>query len=230
MKDKYLFLFGGNPSLVEANKEFIKKAGGKEAKIVLLIMNRKGWEEYLPRYTDIWKREGIEHFSIILPDEKGCLNFDEAISILKGATGIFIGGGDTEKYHHYYAKEPIKSVLKECYNKSVPIAGCSAGALILPETCLISPNDSNSGEMIVKEGIGLLKNLLISVHFTQWNEEPSLLKGMQELRVTQGFGIDEEACAVFMNGNFVFAVGNTVHQIKLSDFTEGKYNITWYQS
>jgi cyanophycinase len=217
MIDKYLFLFGGNPSLEDANKEFIAKAGGKDAKIALLIMNREGWEEYLPRYTSTWKSKGVENYSVILPDDEGYLDHTETISILRNSTGIYIGGGDTEKYHDYYTTEPIKTVLNECYNKGIPIAGCSAGALILPETCLISPSDTKSGEMIVKQGMGLLSNLLISVHFTEWNEEPHLLEGMRNLKIRRGFGIDEEACAVFKNGEFEYTIGNAVHKIEISD-------------
>jgi cyanophycinase len=229
MTDKYLFLFGGNPSLEKANKVFIEKAGGKDAKIALLIMNREGWKEYIPRYTTTWKDQGVEHYSVVLPDDEGHLNFEEAIAILRESTGIYIGGGDTEKYHNYYAEEPIKAVLKECYNNGIPIAGCSAGALILPETCVISSNDSLSGEMIVKEGIGLLSNLLISVHYTEWNEEKNLYEGMARLKTRAGYGIDEEACAVFYNGEFEYAIGNEVHKIEIIDSFEGKYKISSYQ-
>jgi cyanophycinase len=75
-------------------------------------MNRSGWKEYLPRYTDTWKRNGVEHYSVILPDDRGKLNEKEAIELLREAIGIFIGGGDTEKYQANYAKEPIKNILK----------------------------------------------------------------------------------------------------------------------
>jgi cyanophycinase len=217
MIDKYLFLFGANPSLEEANKLFIQKSGGHSAKIVLLIMNRSGWEEYLPRYTDAWKRNGVVHFSVILPDDNGELNEKKAVELLQEATGIFIGGGDTEKYHSYYAIEPIKSILKDCYSKGVPIAGSSAGALILPDICLISPNDSSNGEMITKVGVGLLSDILIGVHFTEWNDRVNLLEGMKEHKIRYGIGIDEEACALFKNGKFESEFGEYVHHIEIND-------------
>jgi cyanophycinase len=218
MVDKYLFLFGANPSLEEANELFIQKAGGRNAKIVLLIMNRSGWEDYLPRYTNTWKRNGVEHYSVILPNDQGKLNEKEAIELLKEATGIFVGGGDTEKYHAYYATEPIKSILKDRYSEGVPIAGSSAGALILPEICLISPNDSNNGEMLSKDGVGLLTDILIGVHFTEWNDENNLLAGMKKHKIRLGIGIDEEACAVFKNGKFESEFGESVHHIEIDDF------------
>ncbi|OAB42766.1 cyanophycinase [Paenibacillus antarcticus] len=217
MTDKYLFLFGANPSLEEANELFIQKSGGQNAKIVLLIMNRSGWEEYLPRYTDVWKRNGVVHISVILPDDNGELNEKIAEELLQEATGIFIGGGDTEKYHAYYAMEPIKSILKDCYSKGVPIAGSSAGALILPEICLISPKDSSNGEMLSKAGIGLLSDILIGVHFTEWNDKVNLLEGMKNHKIRYGIGIDEEACALFKNGKFESEFGEYVHHIEIND-------------
>jgi cyanophycinase len=230
MIDKYLFLFGGNPSLEPANKAFIEQAGGRDAKVALLIMNREGWEGYIPRYTTTWEDQGVEYYSVVLPDDEGHLNYEETISILRESTGIYIGGGDTEKYHNYYAKDPIKEILMECYNKGIPIAGCSAGALILPETCVISSNDTHSGEMIVKKGVGLLSNLLISVHYTEWSEENHLFEGMKRLKTRQGFGINEEACAVFKNGEFEYSIGDAVHNLEITNFSEGKYKITTYQS
>jgi cyanophycinase len=217
MANKYLFLFGANPSLEEANEKFIQEAGGPNAKIVLLIMNRSGWEEYLPRYTDVWKRNGVEDYSVILPDDQGELNEKAAIELLRKATGIFIGGGDTEKYHAYYAVEPIKSILKERYNEGVPIAGASAGALILPEVCLISPNDSKNGDMLSKDGVGLITNLLIGVHFTEWNDESNLIAGMKKHNIRYGLGIDEEACVIFKNGILEAEIGKSVHHIVLTE-------------
>nr|WP_245746112.1 Type 1 glutamine amidotransferase-like domain-containing protein [Evansella caseinilytica] len=151
------------------------------------------------------------------------MNYSEVTSILEESTGIFIGGGDTEKYHHYYANEPIKSLIKEKYNRGIPIGGSSAGALILPEISLISPNDTKNGEMISKDGIGLLNDILIGVHFTEWNKEKNLVAGMLKHKIAHGIGIDEEACAVFRNGQFENAYGEAVHHLRLTDIAEGKY-------
>ena len=153
------------------------------------------------------------------------MNYQEIIARLKESTGIFIGGGDTKKYHDYYANEPIKSLIKEQHNRGVPIAGSSAGALILPEISLISPNDTKNGKMISKNGIGLLTDILISVHFTEWNDEKNLVAGMLEHKIAHGIGIDEEACAVFRNGHFETAYGNAVHHVKITDFISGSYEI-----
>jgi cyanophycinase len=218
MVNKYLFLFGANPTLEEANEMFIRRAGGRKAKLVLMIMYRSGWEEYLPKYTDTWKRHGVERYSVIIPNDQGKLNELEAIELLREATGIFIGGGDTEQYHAYYATDPIKSILQDRYNEGVPIAGSSAGALILPEICLISPNDSNNGEVLSKVGVGLLSDILIGVHYTEWSDESNLLAGMKEHKIRYGIGIDEEACAVFINGKFESEIGDSVHHIEIDDF------------
>ena len=48
--------------------------------------------------------------------------------------------------------------------------------MILPEICLISPFDNDQGIMMFKQGVGLLSNVLISVHYTEWDDQSNLLQ------------------------------------------------------
>jgi cyanophycinase len=124
MRDRMLFLFGGNPSLIEANQEFITAAGGNNSRIALLIVNTPGYQKYIPAYTNVWRQIGISAYSIIVPDDQGQLDFDTTEKVLLNATGIYIGGGDTRTYLKLYASDPIKGMLKTCYQNGIPIAGC----------------------------------------------------------------------------------------------------------
>lgn len=46
-----LLLFGGNPTQNEAAKLFVELSNGAASHVVLLVLRRPGWREYLPRYT-----------------------------------------------------------------------------------------------------------------------------------------------------------------------------------
>ena len=220
------YLFGANPSIMEASRDFAEKAGGEAAHIALLILRREGWEEYLPRYTKIWKDIGVKNISIILPDEKGNLDQQSTLAILDKATGIFIGSGDSEKYYHYYGTGEIRSKIRDRYFSGVPVAGCSAGALLIPETCILSPNDTKEGKPKVHEGLGLLKNLAVSVHFSEWNDRPYIEKAMRELSISKGYGIDEEACVLFENETFSQSFGKDIHLLQVRNkFSKSNENI-----
>lgn len=226
MKDRYLFLLGGHSFQAEANRRFLEQAGGSHARIALCIMNRPGWEEYVPLFQQMWTEAGMtQNVSVIVPDEDGNLDMEQAEQVLSWAKGIFIGGGNTEIYHRYYATGPFKELLIDRYENGVPIAGNSAGALILPETCLISPLDNEQGIMMFKQGVGLFSNVLISVHYTEWDDQSNLLQGMKTRKVRYGIGIDEQACAVFINGQLASSLGESVYTVTYEDFDEDRYTI-----
>jgi cyanophycinase len=226
LRDRYLYLLGGHSFQAEANRQFIEQAGGSNARIALCIMNRPGWEGYVPLFQQMWKESGAEDMQVIVPDEDGKLDMEHAEQVLSQATGIFIGGGNTEKYQHYYATGPFKELLIDRYGNGVPIAGNSAGALILPEICLISPLDNEQSVMLFKQGVGLLSNVLISVHYTEWSDQSNLLEGMRTKKVKRGIGIDEQACAVFINGQLAYSLGESVHEVIFEDVDLDPYTMT----
>jgi cyanophycinase len=128
-----LFLLGGSPTTFDSvADEFVPAAGGREATIALLLEGAPGWEKYVPQYTQPWIQRGVSRHFIILPDENGNLDLETASARLREATGIFVGGGNTPNYRRLFATEPIRSLIRERYERGVPFAGLSAGALIAP--------------------------------------------------------------------------------------------------
>jgi cyanophycinase len=222
--DNYLFLLGGDPTQKPAAEAFVTMAGGAEARLVLMLLDSQ--QKYLQFYVNNWLELGVEDYKIIMPNDNSVMDYDSVVTHLRNATGIFIGCGDTLKYHYYYAAEPIKSTLVSCYEKGVPIAGCSAGTLILPELLLVSPNDTGDEQVVVGTGIGLISNQAVGVHFSEWDDIDNLIEGMVRTNTKLGWGIDEEACAVFKNGKFDYALGNSVHMIQMEDFINRKYKVT----
>ncbi|MFS0562497.1 Type 1 glutamine amidotransferase-like domain-containing protein [Terribacillus sp. 179-K 1B1 HS] len=210
MQTRKLYLLGGNTSQEEANIHFANAAGGRNAHIALLIVYREGWQAFLARYTSNWIAQGVpeENISVIVPDEAGNLDTEKAANSIKNATGIFIGGGHSETYYALYTQLPFKQLLKEKYRAGTPLAGNSAGALILPETVLLSPHDTDNQQAWSGPGLGLLQNQLISVHFSQWQDEPNLIAGLIQHDIPFGYGIDENACLYLENEQPTASFGN----------------------
>ncbi|MRH43681.1 peptidase S51 [Aquibacillus halophilus] len=219
-KDSYLFLFGGNPSQEEASVAFAKKAGGAQAKIALLLIYRDGWQEYLPRYTKYWIEDGVKdkNIHVIISDQNGKIDYSYAKEVIQSSTGIFIGGGHTETYHAIYTSEPFKSLIQNKYNSGVPIAGNSAGALLSTTTVLLSPIDTNNEKAMIINGLGLLSNVLISVHYTKWNDAENLKKGLLKTGIKIGYGIDDQACLIFKNNKVHSYLGEEhVHILEIEE-------------
>jgi cyanophycinase len=180
----------------------------------------------VPEYTEPWIRRGISRYDPIAPDENGTLDLDTVSAKLREATGIFIGGGHTPTYHRLYATEPIRSILRESYHRGVPIAGVSAGALIAPEICVLPPDETDDGSLQIVAGLGLVSDIIVGVHFTEWNTLPSVLEAMARTQTRTGWGIDEPACAVFEDGQFRRALGRSVYEIVMTEFETRAYRMT----
>ena len=217
MPDSHVFLFGGNPTQPTPQTEFVTAAGGAEARLVLLLVRRDGWERYLPRYVDPWTRLGVRDYRVIIPDEVHRLDPTRVCDELERATGVFIGGGHTETYHRLYAVGRVGETLVQRHHAGIPLAGSSAGALIMPCVCRLSPWDTDSGQAVTLPGLGVLSDVLVSVHFESRNDEPHILRAMVETRTPTAWGINDDACAVFRNGVFSHALGDGVYRLNYSD-------------
>lgn len=228
MVHKFLFLLGGSGNAIfdKVAEEFVPAAGGCDSAIALLMQGGHGWKKYVPEYIQPWIQRGVSKYHTIVPDENGILDLDAVSTKLREATGIVIAGGHTSTYHRLYATEPILSIIRESYYKGVPVAGCSAGALLSPEICVLPIDETNNASLRTVNGLGLVSNVTIGVHFTERNALPTVLEAMSRIQTQTGWGIDESACAVFENGQFKGALGRSVYEIVMTDFEAKTYTVT----
>ncbi len=222
-----LFLLGGSPDIFEeVANEFIPAAAGENAAIVLLLSGKPGWEEYVLIYSAPWMQRNIARFKVVAPDkEQRHLDLPATVALLQEATGIFIGGGETPIYRQLYATDPVRSVIRERYQQGVPVAGISAGALIAPDICPIPPEDTGEPAVRLATGIGLIDNLVVGVHFSEWHALPHVLSAMSQTQTEYGVGIDEGACVVFENEQIDHVLGGPAYEITMTDFAASTHTI-----
>lgn len=210
--DKHLFLFGGGPPFtVNMAKLFVNKTSHLNGPIAILFVERDGWEKYMPVYTGELEKLGIsEYYYLPLPTTP----IGQVIDCLAKSSGIVIGGGDTNLYADYIVETDISNVIKDRYEQGIPVAGFSAGALISPKLCVISPKDNVQNEFQHRRGLGLISDVLIAVHFSQWNEEHHLRNAASHFSDHEYYGIDENTCAYFLNGNLEAMEGEGVYRLE----------------
>ena len=223
---RLLFLLGGSAAFDSIAEAFVPAAGGRDSNIALLMQGGQEWEKHVPEYTHPWIQRGVSRYLPIVPDENGTLDVDAASAKLREATGVFIGGGHTPTYHCLYATEPIRSIIRERYHQGVPLAGVSAGALIAPEICVLTPDETGDGTLKIVPGLGLVSDVLVGVHFTERDALPDILEAMIRSGTQMGWGIDEPACAVFEDGQFKGVLGRAVFEIVMIDFETKSYRMT----
>ncbi|TWT25111.1 Type 1 glutamine amidotransferase-like domain-containing protein [Planomicrobium sp. CPCC 101110] len=224
MGGKHLFLQGGNPPFeAQFGAKFAELSLKDRGKVAILLVEREGWKNYLPQYTDVLKENGIKDFFCLLLTPQPS---KEDIEELQTCTGIIIGGGDTERYRDYIAGTVLGAVIKERYGQGVPVAGFSAGALISPEVCVIPPIDNARNEHLFLEGLGLLKDCVVSVHYTYWEEKENLKAAIAKTGAAAGYGIDDEAGMYFEDEQLASIEGGDVYtfQQKNGHWIEEKRN------
>lgn len=208
--EKHLFLFGGSPPFTTNMANQFVKASERNKPVSILFVEREGWEHYMPKYTQALERIGVTNFLYLpLPSTP----VEQVVDCIKKSSSIIIGGGNTNLYADYIVDTPISRVIKDQYESGIPIAGFSAGALISPEECMISPKDNEQKEFQLRKGLGLLPNVLVAVHFSQWKDEEHLRNAVHQFREYRNYGIDEGTCVYFRNGELDSTEGHGVYSI-----------------
>jgi len=202
---KHLFLFGGSPPFgPKLGKLFASYAQGPNGKVAILFLERDGWQHYMPRYTSILAKNKLTNFLFLaLPTSDSSM-----IEELRSCTGIIIGGGETINYHKEIIGTILGQLIKEMYDQVIPVAGFSAGALISPLHCIIPPIDNPFNKHLFLDGLGLLQEYVISVHYSRWNEEKNLKTAVDRLPVSGGIGIDDDEGLYFENETLINSEGN----------------------
>ncbi|UOQ95256.1 Type 1 glutamine amidotransferase-like domain-containing protein [Halobacillus shinanisalinarum] len=196
--DTHLFLFGGGPPMTEQLAGlFVDILKNTRGTITVLYIEREGSEAYLPNYTRLLKEYAPRLNIYHLPIDNQYTT--DQLNKVKRSTGILIGGGSTSAYHKYIVTSELAAIIQERFKAGVPVAGFSAGALIAPRHCVISPKDNIQEITLYKKGLGLLQRGVISAHYLKWQEQKQLKNVLHETKEIYGYGIADQSGIYFKN-------------------------------
>ncbi|WP_077324171.1 Type 1 glutamine amidotransferase-like domain-containing protein [Virgibacillus siamensis] len=209
--DKHLFLFGSGPPFTPAMAKRFTEVS-PDGPISILFIEREGmdWKDYMPVFTQALMDAGADEFKYL---PLFSTSSAEICKSVERSAGIVIGGGDTNLYADYIVDTRIAWAIRNCYEKSVPVAGFSAGALISSNPCIISPNDNPDGKLQHRPGLGLISDVILSVHFSQWKDGSHLKEAVRYFPSRINLGIDERTGVYFRNNEYVDAEGDGVYTI-----------------
>jgi cyanophycinase len=204
MTERSLFLLGGAGALAAMSPDWLARTGEDAARLVVLACG-SGWTNYRHTYTQHWPAQFVG------PDDNGVLDLEQASTLISGATGLFVAGGDTELYHSLYGAGPLRELIRSRYAAGIPYAGLSAGTLLAVDTCVLYPPDA--ADIALLPGLGLLPDTLVGVHFSEAGGASAFEPVMEEVPASHIWGIDDDACAVFENEEFVGKLGGAVYRL-----------------
>ena len=201
--DGTLVIAGGGKLPAEVREEFIKRAGGKEAKIVVIPTASRLADAAKPeRYLAPWKALKPKSVALMHTRSRKVADSEEFIRPLKEATGVWFGGGSQARIAAAYVGTKVEKELHVLLKRKGVIGGSSAGAAIMSRLMI------TGGNPLAKTGKGfdLLPDAVIDQHFTERKRKPRLLGVIAKQRGRFGLGIDEST-AVLVRGRAMKVIG-----------------------
>ncbi|MGH7642730.1 MAG: Type 1 glutamine amidotransferase-like domain-containing protein [Candidatus Dormibacteria bacterium] len=152
-----LMLLGGNewrPGSESADSWWLARAS--EPRVTVLTSAAQD----IPDTQVKW---AADHFSGLAGQVEGCQIQTPAdaadphlLEQLARAASIYLCGGDPAAAQRVLVGTPAAAALRKAYQEGVPLAGSSAGAMVLSQACLLPSRD-----FAVSEGVGLFGAVIV---------------------------------------------------------------------
>jgi cyanophycinase len=205
-------------------REFIRCAGGTQAKIAILTAATSEPREAGENYVEVFERLGVEDVRILHTTNREDGDDPEILKMIEEATGAFFTGGDQARIIEYIKGTKLDTLLHQRNQEGMVIGGTSAGAAMMPDFMIIE-GDSETNPCIntvdMGEGMGFLHSVVIDQHFAQRGRLGRLISALLQQPAILGFGIDEDT-AIIVDGDEFTVVGNGA--VTVVDESEATYN------
>jgi len=193
-----LFIIGGAEDRVgkaTVLRRFVRLAGGRRARIVLIPTASSFQDEVVDAYTDVFTRLGAPAPTVVNPQHRTEAHDDGAVALLDDATGIFMTGGSQLKLSQRFPGTPLGAAIHRAHARGAVVGGTSAGASIMSQFMIsmgdegITPRQRHSQ---LSAGLGLLEGVIIDQHFGQRSRYGRLMSMVAGSPSLIGIGIDED--------------------------------------
>jgi cyanophycinase len=192
-------LVGGGALTRAIAQEFIRLAGGKKARIVVIpSASRRARPVFSVRR---WQRFGVRVTVLHARDRKEAAR-SELYKCLEGATGVWIGGGDQGRLTYLFARTVLADKLKAILARGGVVGGTSAGAAVVTNLMVRGRG--------TERGFGLLDGCVVDTHFTQRKRYDRLKRIIDGHPKLIGLGIDVNTALVILGKNYRLFGSGTV--------------------
>jgi cyanophycinase len=183
-----LLICGGGKLPDELRRRFCDRAGGKDARLVVIPGVYVGDDDELSEaFLDPWRRLGARSVELVSARSPKLANAARFVQAVAGATGVWLGGGDQEWLSATYSGTDVEREIKRLLERGGVVGGSSAGAAVM-SPLMIAGGRSDAVEA---SGLGLLPDSVIDQHLLQRNRLNRLLGVVSAHPELIGIGVDE---------------------------------------
>ncbi len=191
-------------------KEFIQRAGGAKARIVVLPQ-ASGVKITGKAYGDAFQKLGIKQKPISLEfRERKEADQKKHLEALRNATGIFIAGGTQMRLTAIFGGTDFEQELLAAFQRGVVVAGTSAGTAVMSKVMLAyGKSGATPRERIAQfsPGLGFTDKIIFDQHFRQRDRLGRLAYAISMHPGLLGVGVDENTCAIVEDDRHVTVLG-----------------------
>lgn len=205
-------------------REFVRRAGGVQAHIVVLTAATSMPREVGGDYIRVFENIGAEDVQVIDTEYAEDADRQEAVDKVMQATGIFFTGGDQARIIELIKGTRVDKAIRERHAQGAVIGGTSAGAAMMPETMIIEGDSATNPRVDAVDmgpGMGFLPGIAVDQHFAQRGRLGRLIAALVQQPAILGIGIDENT-AVIVDGDQFEVVGQSA--VTVVDESEATHN------
>jgi len=189
-------------------KRFVAICGGDAARIAV-IPTASRLEDTGPRYVEVFEKMGVAH-AVSLPfvERSDCAR-EEWLEELRGATGVFMTGGNQLRLSTTIGGTAVADLLRHRNREdSLHVGGTSAGASVMSEHMIAygAEGATPRSDMVqLAPGFGLTHEMIVDQHFQQRDRLGRLLSALAFNPRPIGIGLDEDTAA-FIDPDYLMTV------------------------
>ena len=199
-----LFIVGGGTQPASLVQDFVTRAGGASARIVIFAMASEDGERSGEAKARDLRALGATARSIWITRAQADL--DSVVRLLDDATGIWFGGGDQNRLTAALRGSKVERAIRARFEDGAVVGGTSAGAAVLSAPMITGDEigarttGNGAGEawtrvargsVAVDSGFALLTEAVVDQHFLRRKRHNRLLSLVLADAPYLGVGIDE---------------------------------------
>jgi cyanophycinase len=203
-KSGALVIAGGGDLPEAVYEEFVRLAGGKKARLVLIpsAYDYGGMSRIQSAFGG-WREYHVASFDFLHTDNRSQADTAAFTRVLEKATGVWIAGGAQARLTRRYGQTRVEELLRKVLERGGVVGGTSAGASVMSELMI---SEGSRYEAVLDRGFCLSSKLVIDQHFSERGRYPRLLGVLEENLGHIGLGIDEDT-AVIVQDNRMRVMG-----------------------
>jgi cyanophycinase len=190
--------------------EFIKRAGGKDAKIVVLPQ-ASSLRETGKEYCRVLKSLGLKNKPVSLEfRDRAQADRKNHLTLLRQATGIFIAGGTQMRLTSLLGGTQFAEELLAAYWRGAVIAGTSAGTAVQSKLMIAYGRGGptpREGMARFGTGFGFTDRIVFAQHFRQRDRLRRLVYAISMHPGAFGVGVDENTTAIVEDDRHITVCG-----------------------